>query len=126
MSIPPFPISGAVILLKLVQGKGIPHDERCRTRTMEFFRHYVAATWIGHTVNATVSLDAYSDVEKIFETIRLEFRHHIQATPWMDNQTRQNALDKIDTMSIELGYSTDVRSHISVGGFILLIFPVEP
>lgn len=80
----------------------------CRKRTAKYWGPAMAAVWVNHTVDPRQH--KVRDAENIVETIRLELRRQIAATPWMDNQTRLNALYKIDKMTYDVGFSKEVRS----------------
>lgn len=58
--------------------------------------------------------DRRKSVEEMLRRVRAEFRHRIETNPWVQPETRKEALTKLDAMEVSVGYPDQWIDYSSV------------
>jgi predicted metalloendopeptidase len=58
--------------------------------------------------------EAKAEIEALVESLRVAFRGRLEANPWMTEETRMAALEKLDQMLVKVGYPDEWKSYEAV------------
>ncbi|KAI1715809.1 peptidase family m13 domain-containing protein [Ditylenchus destructor] len=77
---------------------------RCRMQTMKYFSHQLDKLY----AETFFPEDIRTSVTDLFDYIDEAFGDMLEEVDWMDDDTRDEALDKLDAMEIHMGYVDEV------------------
>ena len=78
----------------------IPDEEKAMNAVQGFFTDEIGKLYCDHYF----SKESKADVEKLVKEIIAAYKKKIEAVDWMTAETKKNAIKKLDTMKIKIGY----------------------
>lgn len=92
------------------QTENKPRWKKCISIVKNYFSHAIGGLYIQNYVDKNVK----SNVEIIVMNIRNEFDELIKKAEWMDDVTRQNALDKSKELTSYVGYPEELKNNSKI------------
>nr|XP_033781039.1 kell blood group glycoprotein-like isoform X2 [Geotrypetes seraphini] len=77
-----------------------PHWKKCVTDTSSFYEPVVGAMFVRETFQPKTKKLA----EDMFSKVQAVLRSQLGSLEWMDKQTRKEAMDKLDSIKVQIGY----------------------
>ncbi|XP_029436787.1 endothelin-converting enzyme 1-like isoform X2 [Rhinatrema bivittatum] len=82
----------------------IPRWKKCVSETSSFYEPVVGAMFVRETFEPKTKKLA----EEMFSEVRATLRSRLESLEWMDELTRQEAIDKLESIKVQIGYPPQI------------------
>ncbi len=89
------------------QGKEEPRWKRCTLLTNRTLSDAVGQDWVKRNFSA----ESKADAEVLIANVRLALREEIDQLSWLSPEAKQEALKKVDSMRVKIGYPAHWRDY---------------
>lgn len=86
----------------------LPDEDMAAQIVQNVLSDYLGEAFVGEYFSA----EAKADVETMIEEFRVIYKSRIQNLPWMSETTKQRAVEKLDSMAVNVGYPDDWASDM--------------